>query len=125
MQFLYKGFIQKANIRSFRFQGVAADRASRHPQHFDFLLSADMALLARHRIQVQDGPTLCLRILAAGLSAEGADTVQFSSYAITQGDVSAFASARDALTESKAARRRHRPPFKPSATSQFQWPRTK
>jgi hypothetical protein len=84
-----------------------------------------MALLAQHRIRVQDGPTLCLRILSAAFFGEEAPVVEFSNYAITIADVSAFSSARNALEESKIARRKHRPPFKPSASSQLKWPRVK
>jgi hypothetical protein len=126
MQFLYMGFSQKANIRSYRFQGVVpAKRPARTSANLEFLLTADMALLAQHRIRVQDGPTLCLQILATVSSNADGNGVQFSSYAITREDVLAFASARDALAESKIARRKHRPPFKPGASSQLKWPQVK
>jgi hypothetical protein len=126
MQFLYMGFSQRANVRSYRFQGVVPrERPTKISKNLEFLLSADMALLAQHRIRVQDGPNLCLRILTTALSSEDADTIRFSSYAITLADVSAFAGARDALEETKVARRKHRPPFKPAPSSQLKWPRTK
>ena len=126
MQFLYMGFSQNANVRSFRFQGVLArDRRSKLDKNLEFRLSADMALLAQHRIRVQDGPTLCLRILDAAFTTAEDQAVQFESYAITLADVSAFASARTALEETKAARRKHRPPFKPSASSQLKLPQLK
>jgi len=126
MQFLYMGFSQKANIRSYKFRGVTPkERPAVGSKGVEFQLFADMALLARHRISVQDGPTLCLRILSASLAEEGADTVQFSSYAITIEDVSAYASARDAVAETKAARRKHRAPFKPPASSQWGRPSLK
>lgn len=126
MQFLYMGFNQQANIRNYRFQGVIAkERPSKLAKNLEFQLSADLALLARYRIRVQDGPTLCLQILAAGFTSAEEHTIQFASYAITPEDVSAFASKRSALEESKAARRKHRPPFKPSPSSQLKWPRVK
>jgi len=126
MQFLYLGFSQKANIRSFRFQGVvAAERPLRAVKKPEFLLTADMALLAEHRIRVQDGPTLCLRILSAAFAGEEAPVIEFENYSITIADVSAFSSARNAIEESKLARRKHRPPFKPSPSSQLKWPRVK
>jgi hypothetical protein len=126
MQLLYMGFSQQANIRRYRFQGVVPrERPSRPSRNLEFLLSADLSLLAEHQIRVQDGPTLCLRILKAGLSGEDVDAVQFSSYAITPADVCAFAGARDALLQSKIARRKHRAPFKPAPSSQLKWPRLK
>jgi hypothetical protein len=126
MQFLYMGFSQNANVRNFRFQGVVSrERPSKVAKNLEFLLSADMALLAQHRIRVQDGPTLCLQILGAAFTSPEDQVMQFASYAITNADVTAFASARSALEETKAARRKHRPPFKPSPSSQLKWPQTK
>jgi len=94
MQFLYMGFSQNANVRNFRFQGVVSrERPSKMVKNLEFLLSADMALLAQHRIRVQDGPTLCLQILAAAFTSAEDQAMQFASYAITREDVSAFASA--------------------------------
>lgn len=115
MQFLYLGFSQQANIRSYRFQGVLPrERPSKMEKNLEFLLRADMALLARHSVRVQDGPTLCLQILTAGFASEEDCALRFSSYAITFEDVSAFARARDALQEAKMANRKHRPLFKAS-----------
>ncbi len=126
MQFLYMGFSQQANVRFYRFQGVVArERPSKMSKNLEFQLSADMALLAQHRIRVQDGPTLCLKILAAAFDGAEDHAIQFASYSITREDVSAFASARTAVEESKAARRKHRPPFKPSPSSQLKWPQVK
>jgi hypothetical protein len=127
MQFLFMGFSQNANVRSYRFQGVVPrERPSKMAKNLEFLLTADMSLLAQHRIRVQDGPTLCLKILTAAFSDDEEEhAIQFSSYSITREDVSSFASARNAIEESKIARRKHRPPFKPSASSQLKWPQVK
>jgi hypothetical protein len=126
MQFLYMGFTQNANVRSFRFQGVVArERPSKVAQNIEFLLTADMALLAQHRIRVQDGPTLCLKILTTAFAGEEDRALEFSTYVITREDVSLFASARNAVEDAKVARRKHRPPFKPSASSQLKWPQVK
>jgi hypothetical protein len=126
MQFLFLGFVQNANIRSYRFQGVVpAQRPSRAVTGPEFLLTADMGLLAQHRIRVQDGLTLCLKILSNAFGAEQESLVDFSNYAVTVDDVSAFSSARTAIEDSKIARRKHRPPFKPSPSSQLKWPRLK
>jgi len=127
MQFLYMGFSQQANVRCYRFQGVMPrERPTKMTKNIELMLSADMALLAQHRIRVQDGPTLCLQILGASLAGPEDNAIRFASYAITREDVSAFASARNAIEESKLARRKHhRPPFKPSASSQLKWPQVK
>lgn len=123
MQFLYMGFSQRANIRCYRFDGVVPrERPTRITKNIEFLLSADMSLLAQYHIPIQDGPALCLRILTAALTGAEDNAARFASYAITREDLGAFASARNAIEESKAARRKPRPPFRPSGSSQWKWP---
>ncbi len=123
MQLLYKGFNQRANIRSYRFDGVVpSERPTRIVKNLEFLLKLDMTVLAEHRIRIQEAPTLCLGILQAALAAPGADTIPFLSYTITRAEILAFASARDALVEAKGTRRKHRPPFKPTTPAQWKWP---
>jgi hypothetical protein len=123
MQLLYKGFNQRANIRSYRFDGVLpSERPTRIVKNLEFLLKIDMTVLAEHRIRIQEAPALCLGILQTALATPGADTVPFVSYTITRAEILAFASARDAVQEAKGTRRKHRPPFKPTTPAQWKWP---
>jgi hypothetical protein len=123
MQLLYKGFDQRSSIRSYRFDGVVpGDRPSRVVKNLEFLLKVDMTVLAEHHIRVQEAPALCLSILQSGLAAPGADAIPFQSYTITRAEISAFASARDAIKDAKGTRRKHRPPFKPTTPAQWKWP---
>jgi hypothetical protein len=123
MQLLYKGFNQRANIRSYRFDGVLpSERPSRIVKNLEFLLKLDMTVLAEHRIRIQEAPALCLGILQTALAIPGADTIPFVSYTVTRAEILAFASARDALVEAKGTRRKHRPPFKPTTPAQWKWP---
>jgi hypothetical protein len=123
MQLLYKGFNHRANIRSFRFDGVLpSERPTKIRKNLEFLLNVDMTVLAENRIRVQDGPALCLRILESALALPEADTIPFVSYTITRAEVVAFASARNALEEAKAGKRKHRPAFKPTTPAQWKWP---
>ena len=123
MQLLYMGFEQQANIRSFRFQGVLPkERPTRASKFIDFTLTADMSLWKRFRISVQDGPKLCLGILSTALSGSEETAIRFASYAVTLEDLTAFASARNAIEDAKVARRKPRPHFKPAASSQLKWP---
>ena len=92
------------------------------PQTVEFALSADISLLAKFGIQIQDGPSLCLRILSSGLEAGQSGVARFESYALTQKDLAAYAEERDAAARAKSARRRPRPKFKPSPSSQLKWP---
>jgi hypothetical protein len=126
MQFLYMGFSQQANIRHFRFQGVLPrERPTKVARSCEFSLSADMALLARYRIPIQDGPTLCLQILTSALTGAEEKAIEFAAYAVTLDDLCAFASARNAIAEAKIARRKPRAPFKPAPSSQLKWPAMK
>jgi|SRR5438270_7201624 len=126
MQFLYLGFSQRQNIRMYRFQSIIRPkRPAKTETKLEFLLTADMALLARYHVPVQDGPTLCLKILAAASSTADTDVIEFPMRTITAEDVSAFVSARDALKAAKLVRRKPRRPFKPSPSSQLKWPQMK
>src|ERR1700722_7171144 len=68
MQLLYKGFNQRANIRSYRFDGVLpSERPSRIVKNLEFLLKLDMTVLTEPRIRIQEAPALCLGILQTAL----------------------------------------------------------
>jgi len=122
MHFMYLGFSQQANIRHYRFQGViAGERPTRKPSITEIAMHADMALLAQFRVRVQDGPALCLQILAAALSSAKDNLLPFASYDVSAKDLTVFASARNAVDEAKAARRRPRPAFRPSSAPS-KWP---
>src|SRR3984885_378613 len=83
MQLLYKGFNQRANIRSYRFDGVVpSERPSKIVKNLEFLLQLDMTVLAEHRIRIQEAPALCLGILQAAFATPGADTIPYLSYTI-------------------------------------------
>ena len=123
MQILYSGFTQDANVRCYCFQGVTpGERPASTTHTVEFRLSADISLLAKFRIQIQDGPSLCLRILNGGLDAGEGGARRFTAYSITQKDLAAFAEERDAILQAKAIRRKPRPKFKPSSASQLKWP---
>lgn len=126
MHFLYMGFTQQGNIRCFRFQGVfPRERPTKIARMLEFSITADMALWARYKIPVQEGPTLCLEILTAALAAAADQNLPFKAYSVTPEDLSAFASARTALADAKMARRKPRIPFKPAPSSQLKWPQTR
>ena len=126
MRFLYMGFIQQANVRRYRFQGaVPKERPTKLTKNIEFLLTADMSVLPQYQIRIQDVPALCLQILATASTGAGPEAVPFASYAITHEDFSAYASARNAIEQAKATRRKPRRSFKPSASSQLRWPQVK
>lgn len=70
MPFVLTGFTQKDGFRIFAFEQVAADR-SREP----YTVKADLALIRRYDIRVQDLPLLCRGLLDRHDQAE--DTRMF------------------------------------------------
>ena len=125
MPFAYMGFTQEANIRHFHFQRVLPRvRGANAGSVVRFTLDADMSLFARFRVPVQEGPAICLQILRAASAGDEQNAAEPASYAVTYEHLSNFASARAQSAEAKLARRRSRPPFKPSGASQLKWPRT-
>jgi hypothetical protein len=118
MQFLYMGFTQQAGLRCFRFQGVLpTERPANVSSNIELEMSADMALLAQHRVRVQDGPALCLQVLGTMLSGAPDTAIPFETYQITEADVRAFVIERDAIDQANLAKRKSRQPFKPLTPS--------
>jgi hypothetical protein len=123
MQLVYMGFTQEASLRCFHFQRILAQsRLTNLPKIVQFTLKADMSLFMQHHIPVQEGPAICLQILTDSLAGSEDSDVASASYAITKEHLSTFVSARTLVAEAKAARRKPRPPFKPSSSSQLKLP---
>ena len=123
MQLVYMGFTQEATLRCFHFQRVLTQsRLTNLPRIVQFTLKADMALFMQHHIPVQEGPAICLQILTDTLVGSEEAEVASASYAVTKEHLSTFVSARTTIAEAKAARRKPRPPFKPSNSSQLKFP---
>ena len=58
MQFVLTGFTQDVGFRVFTFEGIAADRV-----RTAFTVRADLALIRRHGIRIQELPLLCRSLL--------------------------------------------------------------
>jgi hypothetical protein len=58
MEFVLTGFSQDNNMRRYTFAGVAADRS-----RTVYTVDADLALVRKHRIAVQELPLLCRCLL--------------------------------------------------------------
>lgn len=106
MQLRYAGFDQVAGIRHYKFESAPVIGAARV-----FRIQVEVALFLKHRIGMQEGPSLCLKKLA-----EVTDLSENSEQLLTEADLLVYSSARTALAEQKAAARKsYRPPFRPSA----------
>ena len=123
MQLLYKGFNQRANIRSYRFDGVVpSERPSRIVKNLEFLMKLDMTVLAEHRIRIQEAPALCLGILQTALATPGAEHNSFLELHHHSRGNPGFRLGPRCAGEAKGTRRKHRPPFKPTTPAQWKWP---
>ena len=106
----YAGFTQAQNVRSYRFDSVASGSAEQQ-----FVVVVDLALMLKHRIGVQEAPTLCLRKLAADLKA----LPEAEAHELRDEDLRAYASSKAAAAEKKGhkhnfAKRRGAPPGSPN-----------
>ncbi len=58
----YASFVQEGNVRAYRFEQLSAGEATR-----TFLITANLDLFRKHSVGIQEGPTLCMRVLMADL----------------------------------------------------------
>lgn len=103
MQFILTGFTQDLGCRVFAFEGVAVDRI-RTP----FTVRADLALIRRYGIQIQELPLLCRSLLERRDEASEMQALTF-----TEEEMRTCATAR-AAAKAEAAQRR-RPPRRSSS----------
>jgi hypothetical protein len=95
MDLRYMGFQQAGNIRSYRFDALASGNAVQH-----FVVNVDLALMLKHRIGVQEAPSLCLRKLTADLRGVPGT----GDHELDDGDLGSYASSRAAAVERKKPR---------------------
>ncbi len=100
MEFIFTGFRQNSNVRQYSFDGIGADRTRTR-----FIVGADLALIRKYAIAMQELPLLCLRLLERRGETDQARTLMF-----TEDDMRGYASnvtaARDAAALKKKAPRR-------------------
>ncbi|MEK7408443.1 MAG: hypothetical protein AAB225_25505 [Acidobacteriota bacterium] len=63
----YMGFEHRGSVRIYRFE-----RLTPGEEKGTFTVDADLALFTRHHVGIQEGPALCLHLLAAELDVAGA-----------------------------------------------------
>jgi hypothetical protein len=96
MELRYLGFDQRVDARAYRFEIVKRGEAARH-----FIVTVEMALFLKHRVAIQEGPALSASKLAADL-----ENAIDGEHQLTAGDLHAYAHARAAAEEARAAARR-------------------
>ena len=104
MKFVYMGFRHETTgVRLYSFEGVVSQGIRK-----DFLVTADIALLTKHHIRIQEAPMMCLRLLES--SAEAEPPLELL---VTEADMTAHVRAKAAEAE-KAASKRTKRPFRPA-----------
>ncbi len=102
MEFVLTGFRQEANVRRFAFQRVAGDHS-----RTEFTVSADMGLLVKHKIPLQELPLLCRALLEDQQQTGPGKAVNF-----TETDMLVYVNRRSAAKdEADRKRAQHRSPF--------------
>lgn len=98
MELRYMGFSHAPNKRIYLF-----DRVAKGEQTIHFAVAADLALLAKHRIALQEGPALCARKLTAlpGTGSNPADQE------LTEADLAVYLSSRAEAEARKLESRRN------------------
>lgn len=96
------GFHQTENLRLYAFQGIAADRS-----RTDYTVEADLGLVRKYQIAVQELPLLCRRLLEEHLPSDTATEIAF-----TEDHMKLFAKNRSDAKDLAAQRKKlpRRPP---------------
>ena len=101
----YVGFEQAQGIRSYKFE-----RSWPGEDTETLVVTTDLALFTRHRVPLQEGPALCLRLLEAG-----AEPAKDSRHCLTEEDLIRFLAAQLLPMRSMNRRIVRRSPPRPAA----------
>jgi hypothetical protein len=100
MKYLYMGFAHKTtDSRQYNFQGLVSAGIRK-----GLVVTTDVALLTKHRIQIQEVPMMCLRLLE---SADEANPQ--ADFVLTEADMLAHIRAKEILKEQASAKRSKTP----------------
>ena len=109
MQFTLVGFSQDAGSRVFQFKGIAADRT-----RAVFSVRADLSMIRRYGILMQDLPLLCRGLLDRRDECEEKRTLTF-----TEDEMCIYAKDRAAARD--AAKQKRKRPQAPNGLSGVAW----
>jgi hypothetical protein len=101
MQFILTGFTQDMGFRVFAFEGIGDDRL-----RTKFTVKADLALIRRYGIRIQELPLMCRGLLDRRIEGEDQRTLIF-----TEEDMSMW--AKNSLAARDAAAAKRKPPRRP------------
>ena len=99
MELRYMGFHQEQNTRVYSFDCTADGKSA-----VRLAVSVDMRLFLKHRVGIQEGPTLCAQKLTADLASNSPEE-----HELTNADLVAYTADRAAAEARKAESRRPGP----------------
>ena len=108
MEFVLTGFRQNRNVRHYSFQAISDDRTRK-----DVTVGADLSLMLKHRIPLQELPLLCRRLLQGKSAAPPSEDLMF-----TEQDMLEYAADRATAAQASAQKRRAHPVPTPNRTGQ-------
>jgi hypothetical protein len=106
VHFVFTGFQQSKNSRQFGFERIEDDRT-----RSAYVVVADLTLLRKYAIGLQDAPLLCLQLLK-----DAADPQVERRFTFTEDDMRKYATDRATAKEAAALKAKHRRFPKPNGT---------
>jgi hypothetical protein len=121
MEFVYLGFNQIANIRSFRFEYIVIPERRSEPRTTrHFTVTADLSLFLRCSVPIQEGPQISLKVLEQAFAGQEGGSALPEPIRIEEESLAEYAAVKaQRVTDKAAARRRFRPPVKTRPPVQF------
>ncbi len=95
----YLGFRHEGGVRCYCFELFAPGEA-----RVTFTVTSDLALFVKHHVGLQEGPGLCLHLLAAALDLAGTAAGTPSRCSLTDREMLAYLAGRPAQGAKRAAR---------------------
>ena len=83
----YVGFEQRQNIRTYRFERFTPGELTQ-----EFIVNTDVALFNRYKLRLQEGPLVCLHLLAGALATQ--PDGELCPYDLTEQHMVAFLATR-------------------------------
>ena len=101
MKLVYMGFRHETtDVRLYSFEGVVSEGIRK-----GFLVTADVSLLTKHHIRIQEVPMMCLRLLESSAEVEP----QLELLVLSETDMVAHVCAKAAEAEKAASAKKKRP----------------
>jgi cold shock CspA family protein len=104
IQLRYVGFDQVNHVRTFRFHGIVAGEQTK-----DLEVTTDVRLFQKHHVGIQEGPSLCTRILLAQLALSSEQKARPVHAVLSEQDLVSLVASRTVAARKPFRRRRPRP----------------